>query len=106
MLPLGLVDFVAGRFEAGSATLDAEGLLHARSGCRYISFRNTQLVDDLIPRHFPVPIHLDEAEAEAGADAEARAEADAGIEAGVAAEAEAGAEAGAKAEAEAEAGAG
>ena len=50
----------SGRFEAGNATLDAEGLLHALRGCRYISFRNTRLADDLIPRHFPVTIHLDD----------------------------------------------
>ena len=48
------------RFEAGSATLDAEGFLHVLSGCRCISFRDTRLAVDLIPRHFPVHIHLDD----------------------------------------------
>ena len=33
----------SGRFEAGSATLDAEGFLHALSGCRCISFRRRDL---------------------------------------------------------------
>ena len=48
------------RFETGSATLDAEGFLHVLNGCRCISFRDTRLADDIVPRYFPVDVHLDD----------------------------------------------